>query len=81
MSLFCSWINNQTISCIINNGHFIDYFKLLVDTNILSGRTGKMFLLIKNPDSNQKFFEPDIIKMPVFMIDKIFAMFGGSVVQ
>ena len=40
-----------------------------------------MFLLIKNPDSNQKFFEPDIIKMLVFMIDKIFAMFGGSVVQ
>jgi hypothetical protein len=50
-----------------------------VDTNTLCYEGKNLSLLKKNhSDSTNKFYETDIINMFEFLIDNIFAMFGGQ---
>ena len=53
-----------------------------VDTNIFFLGADRSYFVKKNhSDSTKKFSESDIIKMLEFLIDSIFVIFGGRVVQ
>ena len=52
-----------------------------VDTNTLCSEGTYPILVKTNSDSTKMFPETDIIKMLKFLIDNIFAIFGGRVFQ
>jgi hypothetical protein len=52
-----------------------------IDTNTFSKEGTNLILPKKTTDSPKKFSATDIIKMLEFLIDNIFAMFGGHVFQ
>jgi len=63
------------------NRHSSCYWNQLLSCSLLLGKDRYYFVKKNHSDSSKKFSETDIINMLEFLIDNIFAIFGGRIFQ